>query len=269
MITIVDICNAGLFAAIAITLVSPQIPGLRSVSRYGKTLKTVQRFNYYLPKRYFAHFYVIATALPVFLSLLLLSDIPVVEYIASVDWVSRDHQRTLSRSKALFALLLNSLQGSRRLYESVHVFRPLPDAKIQLLHYLIGCVYYLIVDMQLVACMDPLNNSPLPLLESSIFALLFFVVYLDQARHHAHLSGLKKYTIPSQGLFRYVAGAHYFDEILLYALQFWYLRTETSLAVAAYVAVSLSVVAANSHEYYKEKDASYSVNHKVVIPFLY
>ena len=77
-----------------------------------------------------------------------------------------------------------------------------------------------ILDYQMTGAID--DNS-MPLFKTLVAVAMFLYASINQYRCHRHLAGLKKYSLPELGLFRYLICPHYFCECLVYL----------SLAIAA------------------------------------
>ncbi|SCU80043.1 LAFA_0B07184g1_1 [Lachancea sp. 'fantastica'] len=156
----------------------------------------------------------------------------------------------------LIALRLNILSvlmavhSLRRLYETTHVNKSKPSARIHVSHYMVGFWYYSAVNYAIYRS-KPETWSP-PLIKS--FAILMFILASwDQYKNHLYLSQLRKYTLPTKGLFRLVASAHYLDEICLYSAMTLYSRSTKLLVCLLWVISSLSVSAIETRKWYSQK----------------
>jgi 3-oxo-5-alpha-steroid 4-dehydrogenase 3 len=105
---------------------------------------------------------------------------------------------------------------------------------------------------------------------------VYLFAWINQYQCHKHLAGLKKYSLPSQGLFRFLLCPHYTCECLLYLSMAvagapegaWYNRT--LLCGLAFVVTNLSVTAAGTRKWYVDKFGADSINDKWnMIPLLF
>lgn len=107
-----------------------------------------------------------------------------------------------------------------------------------------------------------------PLLKIIIAIPLFLFAWVNQYECHKHLAGLKKYSLPSKGLFRRLVCPHYTCECLLYfsiALVAapqgqWYNRT--LLCALVFVAANLGVTASGTRKWYIDKFGVSAVSEK-------
>lgn len=104
----------------------------------------------------------------------------------------------------------------------------------------------------------------------------FLVASWKQHECHKHLAGLKKYTLPSQGLFKYIVCPHYFCECVIYAViafvaappGSWFNRSV--LCGLLFVAVNLGATAWGTRKWYAQKFGAESVGTKYnMIPFVF
>jgi 3-oxo-5-alpha-steroid 4-dehydrogenase 3 / polyprenol reductase len=125
-------------------------------------------------------------------------------------------------------------------------------------------------------CPWTLEFTPEALLRLAIAVPLFFFAWISQYRCHRHLAGLKKYSLPDEGMFRHLISPHYTCECLIYlslaivAAPEGYLCNRTMLSALIFVAVNLGVTARGTKSWYVEKFGSDKVAlKKVMIPFVY
>lgn len=97
-----------------------------------------------------------------------------------------------------------------------------------------------------------------------------------QHRCHKYLAGLKKYSLPEKGMFRWFVCPHYTCECLLYlslvigAAPRGQLYNRTVLCALIFVAVNLGVTAYGTKKWYIEKFGVGKVADKwTMIPFVY
>jgi len=105
---------------------------------------------------------------------------------------------------------------------------------------------------------------------------LFLYAWVNQYRCHAHLAGLKKYSLPTAGLFSRLVCPHYTCECLLYlsmalaAAPDGELVNKTLLCVVVFVLVNLGVTASGTRRWYAGRFGEAAVAQKWnMIPFVF
>ncbi|CAK7269089.1 hypothetical protein SEPCBS57363_003427 [Sporothrix epigloea] len=119
------------------------------------------------------------------------------------------------------AFALEMLQTGRRSYEYLCVFRP-SKAKMNVAHFLMGFLYYAIMSVavwvegsQEIMSAKQRGYEQTSYLDKETLAkivvgtALFLLAWTGQFLCHVQLSGLKKYSMPEEGLFRYLISPHY------------------------------------------------------------
>lgn len=121
-----------------------------------------------------------------------------------------------------------------------------------------------------------LHHTQDALVKVAIAVPLFFFAWVSQYHCHKHLAGLKKYSLPEQGMFRHLISPHYTCECLIYfslavvAAPEGHLCNQTLLSALFFVAVNLGVTARGTKSWYIDKFGSDKVApRKVMIPFVY
>lgn len=104
----------------------------------------------------------------------------------------------------------------------------------------------------------------------------FFVAWIKQNECHRHLASLKKYTLPSEGMFKYVVCPHYACECAIYlAMSFMAapsgdLFNKSVLCGLVFVVVNLGVTAHGTKQWYASKFGAEKVQPKwKMIPFVF
>lgn len=199
------------------------------------------------------------------------------------------------------------LQGSRRLYEDSLVHGK-SKSTMWIVHWVLGLSYYLftsvavwvegsgkvsmvalsfvfeyvlgvnisvlgaILDHQFTGATD----YGMPLLKTLVAIVMFLYASINQYSCHRHLAGLKKYSLPELGLFRYLICPHYFCECLVYlslaivAASKGELLNKTLLCALSFVMVNLGVTASGTRKWYAGKFGSKAVETKWnMIPFIF
>lgn len=278
--------DAGFVLMTGCVLLANNVPCLKVLLKYGKTLQKgdlnarLNRFlgQLYVPKSFFKHFYVLDL---IFCS----ANIYILKYGFKEYLQLEDTGEVIPRYSAIgkhqFQILASMmfLQSSRRVYECFYVSKFSNTAKIHVSHYLVGCYFYLGVNLEPLLCyllghqsgnIDAVNREKWPLLD--FFAIILFsFASIDQYENHLYLSHLVKYNVPRRRLFRYLSCPHYLDEILIYLSCFLVLRTAESFLVFAWTLVNLSCSANQSYQFYTQKseDLKQRTNYWRILPFLY
>lgn len=184
------------------------------------------------------------------------------------------------------AWCLMLLQAARRLYESWAFAKP-SQSTMWIVHWLLGQLFYVGISVAiwiegssslLRGQLRPwtLGHTQDALLKVAIAVPLFFFAWGSQYQCHKYLAGLKKYSLPEEGMFRYLISPHYTCECLIYlslavaAAPEGHVCNRTMLSALAFVAVNLGVTARGTKSWYGEKFGSDKVAHKkIMIPFVY
>lgn len=113
-------------------------------------------------------------------------------------------------------------------------------------------------------------------IKAAVALPLFLYGWTMQHQCHKHLAGLRKYSLPEEGLFRYLVCPHYACECLIYSSLAisgapegqW--CNKTLLSGVIFVAVNLGVTAFGTRQWYAERFGMDKVASKwIMIPFLY
>ncbi|ETS85753.1 hypothetical protein PFICI_03778 [Pestalotiopsis fici W106-1] len=236
-----------------------------------------------VPHSWFIHFYVLSVSSSVFWAAQYLCGGVILTTICRYQ-AARSPGPTMSMEQVQLAWLLMAMQGTRRLYECFYVLRTSSSSKMWCIHWLLGCAYYLGIGIAIwiegshaILQSDP---SSLSLHRPSVRQVggvaLFLIAWFVQYRCHEHLAGLKKYTLPQQGLFRYLICPHYTCECLLYLSLAIVAAPEgdwcnrTLLCGVIFVAVNLGTTASGTRQWYSEKFGSEEIKDKwSMIPLIF
>lgn len=261
------------FSTVAVALIAGKyVPLLDRFFQHGKLIHNDLKAqlpiflnllaNISVPKSWFGYFYFLFLALMVVFSVFYWST-----YTAAPPQI------------LIWALL--TLQAARRSLESIYLTKWSNTSRMHVFHFLVGIVFYVLISLIAFTGIDLSStgsyfDKKLLTATDYIIACCFSLISFDQYSNHLHLAGLKKYTVPSYGLFKYVACAHYFDEILLYALvtilsfnwRPWSSQAIAFSAAWAFTLVNLSISAKETQKFYLRKFDEYHVKHSV-IPCVY
>ncbi|AAS51847.1 ADL073Wp [Eremothecium gossypii ATCC 10895] len=200
-----------------------------------------------VPRRYFSHFYVLSFVLAT----------------ANLYWFPEDVITS--------CIFFHSL---RRLVESARVTKWGSESRMHAAHYLVGLWFYSVLNLSVYLQLNSRQRTRSPSTVNKVFgavgAVGFLLASWDQARNHIHLAHMIKYTLPRRGLFKIVACAHYFDEIVIYAsLAAMEATTRWSLTVAViWVCANLGVSAVETKRYYDAKFKGQAVAPYALIPYI-
>ncbi|KAK3494992.1 uncharacterized protein B0T23DRAFT_403781 [Neurospora hispaniola] len=146
------------------------------------------------------------------------------------------------------------LQGSRRLYEDSLVHGK-SKSTMWIVHWVLGLSYYLFTSVAVWVEGSGAIDYTMPSFKALVGTFMFLYASVNQYRCHRHLAGLKKYSLPDLGLFRYLICPHYFCECLVYlslavvAAPQGELLNKTLLCALVFVVVNLGVTAAGTRKW--------------------
>ncbi|KAI0180452.1 hypothetical protein GGR52DRAFT_245069 [Hypoxylon sp. FL1284] len=217
-----------------------------------------------VPHSWFRHFYFLSLSCSLFWAVQFLSRGAVLDVIVR-NQAPRE-QASMSINQVILMWLLMSLQGARRLYEYSFVLRP-SSSKMWIIHWLLGMSFYFCTSVSIWIEGSSSIQSPdrrtfaaaAPSFKVIFGALAFLVSWSMQYRCHCYLSGLKKYSLPEKGLFRYLVCPHYTCECALYlalaivAAPKGQLCNKTLICALLFVAANLGVTANGTKKWYDEK----------------
>ncbi|KAF7531845.1 hypothetical protein G7054_g8501 [Neopestalotiopsis clavispora] len=254
-----------------------------------------------VPHSWFIHFYIVSVSSSVFWAVQYFYGGAILKIICEYQ-AARSSAPGMSIGQVQLTWLLMAMQGIRRLYECFYVLRTSSSSKMWFMHWLLGCAHYLGIGVAvwIEGSRKSANSSIVPGLDSchlldailqsdpsslslhrrSVYQFggvsLFLTAWFLQYRCHEHLAGLKKYSLPQQGLFRYLICPHYTCECLLYlslaivAAPDGDLCNRTLLSGLLFVAVNLGITAKGTKQWYADKFGSEQIKDKWnMIPLLF
>eukprot|EP00250_Pteridium_aquilinum_P013158 c21166_g3_i1 orf=133-1062(+) len=252
-----------------------------------------------VPQRFFLHFYIVGTLFNGFLLLLMLAQ-TCVKPMPKFEISREEAWRTVA------ILFLFELQVLRRLYESLYVSKFSRHARMHILAYLLGLLFYVLASLSLFPrgkelMMNLMSGYPAykhgidkfeislgggnPLREIGwrywISGAIFFWGSVHQHRCHVILASLRssemmkkddaQYKIPYGDWFEYVSSAHYLAEFVIY---FSFVvatggQNINTWLLFVFTILNLSIAADDTHKWYRRKFKNYPRNRKAIVPFLY
>lgn len=207
--------------------------------RNGEYNLLIKLQNFTVPKYWFTHFYILSFVLSTF---------NVYKKNELILWLVQFH-------------------STRRLIESIFITNWGSESRIHLSHYLVGVWFYTVLNLSIIISLNASHNS-VPFVFRIIGIIGFVIASIDQFDNHHYLSTLSKYTIPTEGLFQWIASAHYFDEMIIYgSLILIDSRSSYPLLLSfIWIIVNLGVSSVETWKFYKRQ---YGVEIKYcMIPFV-
>jgi len=219
-----------------------------------------------VPHTWFTHYYAVSTGSSVFWAHQILTRGQAFKLLAAYSRPTTS--ASMTANQVLLAWSMMSVQGTRRLYESITLTKP-SKSKMWIGLWAIGIAYYLAIGITVwiegIKTLDV--DKPLaslleisrPSLKTAIAVPLFLLASRVQHECHKHLASLKKYTLPEDRFFQSVVCPHYTSECLIYLAiaiaaapkdQF---MNRTVLAGLGFVVSNLGVTADSTRKWYVEK----------------
>ncbi|CAN6632438.1 polyprenol reductase [Trichomonascus vanleenenianus] len=221
--------------AIASVLAARAVYQLNSLLYYGKVQSSKPASaklwitSLGVPKSWFTHFYIVSTVLCLALWI----------YFRLLDVV----------------LTVRSIHSVRRLVECLVFQRGSSrSSRIQLPHYVVGIGFYIVQAGTVWAHLTSRIEAVVAPWARVILSLcIIATASMYQLQCHRHLASLRKYSLPTWGLFKRVACPHYLCEIALY-MGFWMLDATPVTALSLlWVIVNLGASAEQTRDYYRHK----------------
>ncbi|KAI1502249.1 hypothetical protein F5X99DRAFT_162892 [Biscogniauxia marginata] len=217
-----------------------------------------------VPHSWFMHFYILSLSCSLFWATQYIRHGTILEFVVKNQ--ASHMQISMTIEQVVLVWCLMTLQGARRLYEYLAVLRP-SSSKMWIIHWFLGNAFYLCTSIAIWIegsqsiwySETPLSSTKTLPLNLIIGVAMFLFAWLMQYRCHKHLSGLKKYSLPEDGLFRYLVCPHYTCECLLYlslaitAAPNGQLYNKTLICAVLFVSVNLGVTANGTKRWYSEK----------------
>lgn len=259
-----------------------------------------------VPHWYFLHYYIVSLASSLFWGYQLWSQGRSIQWLHALNSY-REEKAGMSQHQVWLCWGLMLVQSSRRLLESLSVDTS-TRATMPISIYLIGLLFYLVVNVALwieglgkylfmknakkrnldrSAAHFYITDSILPgkvdagpswlsSTMTSMLLVIFLAASVLQSICHRHLASLRKYSLPSHILFRYIVCPHYLMECIIYlALACLAASTRlpanaTMLCATAFVVVNLGVVADTTRNWWGFKFGPEAIRERWrMIPFVW
>ncbi|KAL7920485.1 3-oxo-5-alpha-steroid 4-dehydrogenase domain-containing protein [Trichoderma austrokoningii] len=237
-----------------------------------------------VPHSWFIHFYMVSVSWSIFWGWQYISKGSIMRALAEMQHQSAIENQApeVDLSATLVTWLLMGSQGTRRLFECLFVAKP-GSSPMSALHWALGVVYYTIVGISvwirgsgaILKSWDspqPIHLTPQIIIGAAIFGF----ASSQQNNCHRYLASLKKYTLPSEGWFQYLACPHYTFECLVYlglavaAAPPGAFINRSILYVLLFVVTNLGWTAYGTKKWYADKfGADKLVGKWAMIPFVF
>ncbi|RDA90298.1 hypothetical protein CP533_3336 [Ophiocordyceps camponoti-saundersi (nom. inval.)] len=237
-------------------------------NQHAKTRSSSGWLFYQVPHSWYWHFYFLSVCWSVFWAWQYLSHGVVMTALARAqqEQAAAAAPSSTDLGRVYLAWAMMAAQGSRRLYECFFVMRSGSTSMFWAYWFLALC-FYTTVGLAIWihgsgAILESwASDMPVSTLTPRDLAglIVFLAAWVGQNRCHHHLASLRKYTLPHQGLFRFIISPHYTCECLVYlALAFvaapsGSLFNPTLLCALAFVVTNLGVTARGTKRWYAQK----------------
>ncbi|CAK8684532.1 unnamed protein product [Clavelina lepadiformis] len=249
---------------------------------YGKSQSIRAGFDF--PKRYFTHYYVLATlwnGACCFTIVALCYGRLDNNWVANSFMLHESDQPKGDQLSVIMVIIMITLHSAKRLYECLFVSVFSSNARINAIHYIWGFTYYLLLAPTLISECLPLNKLPFGSIQlRHVIGIAGFIV-ASFIHHQSHLilANLRKtgrvkqesHGLPQGGLFGFVSCPHYFAEVLIYVFTLVIVRSQ---CVSWWVVLVYNIVvhvnmAKTAHVWYQQNFPNYPPSKKAFIPFLF
>lgn len=247
-----------------------------------------------VPKRWFKHFYVIATLYSIFMLYLIVNTYVLSKPVCSVvltllDLVGSSYRSTkVNATTVCLAMALFCIQVWKRFYETF-VISVFSDTKINISHYIIGICHYLgsftaiILEAPGFARLSHKYRYTLSVDDIGITGIVGSIIFLwacyNQYRSAVVLANLRKdekgqivcyeHKIPEGGLFKRLSSPHMFCEMLMYLALLIVLWGNTTWPfVFIWVLCNQCENALLNHWWYQTNFKDYPTERKAFLPFI-
>ncbi|KAJ6446557.1 3-oxo-5-alpha-steroid 4-dehydrogenase [Purpureocillium lavendulum] len=236
-----------------------------------------------VPHSWFWHFYLVSVSWTAFWAWQYLSHGAVLGALARAQVRSGPSTPSVELGRVFVAWLMMCAQGTRRLYECFFVVKP-GRSPMLFAHWALGIAFYTAMNMSvwiegseaILRSWDTHVSAAMLTTRVPSTLAVFFAAWLKQNECHRYLASLKKYTLPSQGMFAYFVCPHYTCECVIYlAISFMAapqgaLFNWSVLCGLAFVAVNLGGTASGTRQWYAQKFGADKVAGRWnMIPFVF
>ncbi|KAK4190106.1 hypothetical protein QBC35DRAFT_378764 [Podospora australis] len=231
-----------------------------------------------VPHSWFGLFYLLSVGLSLFWLAQFFFSGSLLRFIASTQ--SEATSTTILQVAVGWTMMF--LQGTRRVYEHAVIIKPSSTSTMWVVHWLLGLFFYLAISVSIwVEGSGAIMNKTATTAQTELIKIMvavpaFLFAWVNQYKCHKHLAGLKKYSLPTEGMFRWFVCPHYTCECLLYLSMAvatapkGTVVNQTLLSAVVFVAVNLGVTAAGTRKWYAAKFGSERIAGRWnMIPFVF
>ncbi|XP_011877415.1 PREDICTED: polyprenol reductase isoform X2 [Vollenhovia emeryi] len=284
------------FMTLLYTLLEPYLPALmKRAFLYGKfSIKTPHTIaaKFEVPKRWFKHFYVVSAPLMTVTLCLVLykyrynAQVPEIVFTLLDTLLGASRKPLISGEDAILAFVIYNIHCWKRVYETCYI-SVFSNQKIHVFIYLVGYIHYTGIILCIIGesegfvkgshasvNLDKLTTAKL------VCAFICLCSSYMQLKTNLTLANLRKnthgdvvsfeYKIPSEGLFKYIAGPLQLLEILIYLMLsviLW--QASTYHYVTLWVVANQVESAVLAHQWYRKTFKNYPKERKILIPCIW
>lgn len=247
---------------------------------------------FYVPKRWFRHFYLFSgpastiTLCLICYKFLFDGNIPEIVFALLDISLGASREPLISAENVILAIVILNIQCWKRVYETCYV-NIFGDQKMSLGVYFIGFIHYTGVFLCIVGESKGFireSHTSLFLYKLTITELICTLICLwssyMQLQSNFILAGLRKnedgeivtkeHKIPFGGLFKYITNPLQFTEIIIYIMLsviLW--QASTFHYITIWVITNQLICAVLSHEWYHETFKNYPKERNILIPYIW
>ncbi|XP_071576829.1 polyprenal reductase-like [Temnothorax nylanderi] len=245
-----------------------------------------------VPKRWFRHFYIFcAPLLTITLCLVVYkylynANVPEIVFTLLDTLLGTSRKPLISAEDAILAFVIYNIHCWKRLYETCYV-SIFSDQKIHVSVYLVGYIHYIGLILCIIGESEGFvkgSHASVNLHKVTIVKLVCALICLwssyMQLKINFILANLRKntygdvvslgYKIPSDGLFKHIAGPLQLQETLIYLMLsviLW--QASTYHYVTLWVILNQVESASLSHQWYRKTFKNYPKERKIIIPYIW
>ncbi|KAL5598845.1 hypothetical protein BROUX41_003827 [Berkeleyomyces rouxiae] len=235
-----------------------------------------------VPHSWFTHFYIMITAANVFWIYQYYSQGFIMRFIATKEVQLSTEPKFVPLERILAGMAMLSFQGVRRLLECLFVLKHSPNSYMLSMHWFLTFFFYTSVSVAVwiegsSTMLNPVyTSSPAAIARIILITPIFLAFSYGQNHSHKHLASLKKYTLPTAGLFKYFVCPHYFCECMIYicftvmTAPAGSMVNKTMLSALFFTAANLGVTSGSTRIWYQDKFGKDGVAKRWnMIPFVF
>ncbi|UNI14138.1 3-oxo-5-alpha-steroid 4-dehydrogenase [Purpureocillium takamizusanense] len=239
-----------------------------------------------VPHSWFWHFYFVSVSWSAFWAWQYLRRGAILSSLVQAQVRLGASAPSMELGRVFLAWLIMALQGTRRLYECFFVVKP-GKSPMLFAHWALGIVFYTAMgisvwihgsDAILKSWETPVSAAFPAMLKTRIPVTLAVILaaWFKQNECHRYLASLKKYTLPSQGMFAYLVCPHYTCECVIYlAISLMAAPQGTMfnwsvLGGLVFIAVNLGGTASGTKQWYSQRFGATNVAGRWnMVPFVF